>query len=1486
MTHLHFPMVGVGASAGGLDAFSKLVASVPADFGGSIVYVTHLSPDRESNLVQILSVFSKLPVSEIAAGVMPERGRIYITPPQADVTLENGVFSLHPRPDRLLMHLPIDQFFVSIAEEMGSQAIGVILSGTGADGTAGLLAIKDRGGVTFVQSGGTAKFKEMPLNAGKAIGVADFVLPPEEIAGQLDHICRNPGFLDTKQEGSFVFDEATLNELFSLLRREVGVDFSGYKSGTVGRRITRRMVFVRAKSLEDYVKFLKLNPEEIKILFREILINVTSFFRDPELFVALETVVFPALLKRHTEQGGLRIWVPGCATGEEAYSIAIGLLEFLNANGLDANFQIFGSDISAPSIAKARTGLFKEESLQQISPGHLHKYFTKSNGSYQINKLVRNHLVFAVHNVIKDPPFSNLDLVSCRNLLIYFGASLQARVLNMFHYALRPGGHLVLGPAESIGGKSVLFTCSDNKHKIFSRSSTSVRPFPDAMMEPFFKKGTTKIIDESRGDKLDGEENIIKQTDKFLLSRFAPVGVLVDENLRIVQFRGDTSPFVSPAPGSSSLTVMEMIRSELRLDVRSCVNEAIATGKSVSKPISCEVNGRQRHYMMEAVEVARSGISGKFVLVIFNDRRESPGAYSRRPTWRHFVGRWMAFLGGQAQLPAESAQIENSALREQLSRSLEDSDAKNEESRAINEELLSANEELQSSNEELETAKEEFQSSNEELQTVNDELKIRAVELAESRDNVANLLASSQIPVVMVDSSQKIRVFTMAAEKLFNFIPTDVGRYIGDINTGLEAIDLGDLGKTVIDSLQTIERQVVGRQGAKFKMAVCPFMTSDKKIDGAVFSFVSVDAVITEVEKKSLVLADRIVDTVREPLLVLDQSLRVQMANKSFYTKFKTTAQETLNAEVYEIGRGQWNIPELRRLLSDVIGNKKTFEGYEAALNFPRIGRRVMLLNAREIQDGGKYSGLILLAFEDITERTKQENNFRLIFSASQMGMLQTRASGEIVFVNKEVERIFDYAPGELVGKHINTLLPERLRAPHTKHMMEYWAHPTVRPMDARRDLVGLTKTGREFHVEVSLVPMEADGEAFAVLGVFDVSFRDEAAAVQRAKDAAELASNAKGKFLANMSHEIRTPLSAIVGFSEVLENDPSQASRFVGIIRRNAKHLASLIDDILDLSKIEAGQINLESAALNLREEVDGVISMLAEKAKTKGLALSCTYEDGLPKVVRSDATRLRQILINVIGNSIKFTEKGSVDIKVRAEATKADAAFRRVIFTVIDSGCGIAESAHAKVFESFSQEAASTARQYGGTGLGLALSRELARLMNGDVVLRRSEPGVGSTFEVAITFESLDSTNKAPLAPSLGPQSASEKEKFSLQGLRVLLVDDAEDNRVLFDRILNVRGADVGLAKDGLEGVKMALEQKYDVILMDVQMPDLNGREATAKLRASGYAGPIVALSAFATKEEKEKCIAAGMNEYLTKPISGDDLAKVVAKWGRGLR
>ena len=1473
------PLIGVGASAGGLEAFSKLVAKLPVDFPGAVVFITHLSPDRGSELVGILARAGKLPVSEIVSGVVPQAGQIYIATPHFDAFLLDGAFALIPRDPTPLRYLPIDRFFSSIAAERGAKAFGVILSGTGFDGTAGLLAIKEHGGTTFIQSVDSAKFGEMPLNAAQGCD-ADFILPPEFIAEELDRICRNPDYFVIQPESTVVFHEAMLNSLFKLLKRETGTDFSGYKLGTVRRRILRRMAAVRAKSLEEYLGILRGDPAETRRLFDNILINVTSFFRDPDLFKALDAVVFPALLQNPSEKHPLRIWIPGCATGEEVYSLAIGLMEFMNAHQLVVDFQIFGTDISAAAIAHARIGRFKEESLEHVPAELVQRYFTKANGHYLVSKRVREHLVFAEHNVIKDPPFSNMDLVSCRNVLIYFGLPLQTHVMSIFHYALRSSGFLVLGPSEGTGGKSGLFACIDTKNKIFTRSPASVLPFVDPRYE-LFSTGVTKRFTEPGGERLSIDEDIIKKTDELLLQRFAPVGILVNENLRILQFRGDTAPFVSPTPGASNLTVMEMIRADLRIEVRNCVSKVIATGHPVSRTVSFDVNGRTCRYLMEGVPVSGANLSGKYILVTFKSREHAVTDLVRTVTWRAFMARLLTLLGRRIHPQMTAAESENSILRQQLVDSIQESDVKNEELRSANEELLSANEELRSSNEELETAKDELQSSNEELHTVNDEVKVRADELAVARDSVKNLLASSQLPLIMVDRDLNIRNFTGAAERFFKFIPSDLGRSIGDINTGLGDVDIVEQGKLVIESGQAIERQVASRHGATYKMSVSPFISSDMRIDGAVFAFVSVDAILTEAEKKASALADGIVSTVREPLLVLDAALRTQMANASFYKKFNTKAEDVLNTEVYAIANRQWDIPELRQMLTEVISKQTSFDDYEVVLNTRNAAKRTFLLNAREIQGASDKSGLILLAFEDVTERRKHEATLKLIFSASQMGMLQTTKSGDIVFVNEEVERIFGYSSGELIGKHVNVLLPERLRASHLKHMAAYWAQPTLRPMGARRDLVGLRKDGREVHIEVSLVPVEFGGEIFSVQGIFDVSFRKEAAAVQRAKDAAELASQAKSRFLAHMSHEIRTPLSAIVGFSSLLEQDPTQASEMVGVIKRNAKHLTSLIDDILDLSKVEAGQINLEATLVNLRQEVESVVTMLGTKAKERGLDLRCAFADGVPQIVSSDPTRLRQILINVIGNAIKFTESGRIDIAVQADQSKQGESRRRVVFTVTDTGCGIETSMQAKVFEPFAQEAVSTSRKYGGTGLGLTLSRELARLLHGDIVLKRSEPGVGSTFEISIESESID----AALAPETlvagGVQANGESNKFPLHGLNVLLVEDGEDHRILIERFLKAKGASVGLASDGVHGVRMALEHSYDVILMDVQMPNLNGREATAKLRASGCMVPIIALSAFATKIEKEKCLAVGMNEYLTKPIGIDDLAKAVAKY-----
>lgn len=628
-------------------------------------------------------------------------------------------------------------------------------------------------------------------------------------------------------------------------------------------------------------------------------------------------------------------------------------------------------------------------------------------------------------------------------------------------------------------------------------------------------------------------------------------------------------------------------------------------------------------------------------------------------------------------------------------------------------------------------------------------------------------------------------------------------------------------------------------------------------------------------------LPEQIVATVREPLLVLEQNLFVKTANQAFFKMFHVSEAEIAGRSIFDLCTHQWDLPELRKLLTDLSSNKTAFETFEIIHNFSNLTTKTFCLNAREIKNDGASTGLILLAFDDITSRREIEGAFKLILNASQMGMLQSKKSGEIVFVNKEVQNIFGYDENELIGKNVNILLPERFRASHTVHMQEFWKAPKIRPMAAGRNLVGLTKCGTEVPLEISLVPVMIEGESYMVQGMFDVSFRRAAVADQHAREIAEEASKAKSKFLASMSHEMRTPLSAIVGFSELLEQDVTQAVDFVEVIRRNAKHLSSLIDDILDLSKVEAGQMSLDSVVTNLREEVDGAILMLSNRAKAKGLAIHCTYNGILPKTILTDPMRLRQILINVIGNAIKFTEVGSIDVSVKMDETKIGDASRYVAFSITDSGLGIERSKHLQIFEPFCQEATTTARRFGGTGIGLTLSRQLARLMGGDLVLKYSEPGKGSTFEFSITSGPLGSDKDPPIEPSRCDPSSNKNAEKALHGLHILLVEDSPDNRLLLEKFLESDGAKVDLATDGIEGVNMALKGTYDVIIMDVQMPNLDGRQATEQLRKAGYKLPIIALTADATKEEKNRCLASGMNDYCTKPISNIDLCKIISKW-----
>lgn len=740
-----FPIVGVGASAGGLEAFTQLLRALPADTGMAFVLIQHLDPKHESILTDILSRSTKMPVTEVKDGIRVEPNHIYVLPPNMSMGISQVVLSLILRPQTSTPHMPIDHFLHSLALDQGSKSIGVILSGTGSDGAIGLEAIKAEGGITFAQDEKSAKYNGMPHSA-IATGCVDFILPPEEIVKELVRIghhlyVAHPKFVKTASLAPE--DSNSLNEIFKLMCTASGVDFTHYKHATVKRRIMRRMALHRIEGLEDYVKYLKDNPAEVGTLSQDMLINVTGFFRDSESFEALKDQILPSIAKNRSPEEPIRIWVPGCSTGEEVYSIAICLLEFLGDRAANTPIQIFATDISETVIAKARTGVYIENIVADVSPERLRRFFVKVDRGYQIAKSVRDMCVFAKHNLTKDPPFSNLDLISCRNVLIYMGLVLQNGVMQILHYALKPSGFLMLGSAEGIGNFPDMFAPVDKKHKIYSKKVTSAPPTFHFVSNYSVEK---KPIDKKTDEEVRSGPDIQKETDHIILSEYAPAGVIINDDMEILQFRGQTGPYLNPASGRASLNLLKMVQEGLLLDLRAAIQRAKKEGERVRKEgLKIKYNGEMRDVSIEVIPLKAS--EERCFLVLFKEVTQTPIPELDKTKTKKAQS-------GKSKQEAANHEItklrkELDATTERLQSTIQEQEAFNEELKSANEEVMSSNEELQSINEELETTTEELQSVNEELNTVNQELQNRNTELSQLNDDLNNVLSSTNVPMVL-----------------------------------------------------------------------------------------------------------------------------------------------------------------------------------------------------------------------------------------------------------------------------------------------------------------------------------------------------------------------------------------------------------------------------------------------------------------------------------------------------------------------------------------------------------------------------------------------------------------------------------------------------------------------------------------------------------------------------------------------------------------
>ena len=990
-----FPIVGVGASAGGLEAFTRLLEQLPSDTGMAFVLIQHLDPEHESKLPQLLARATKIPVLEVVDNTLVKPDHIYVIPPNRTMTIERRRLKLMPRKKKDGEHRSIDRFFESLAADQGHQSIGVILSGTATDGTIGLQSIKGEGGITFAQDE-SAKYDSMPRSA-VAAGDVDFVLPPEKIAKELARIAQHPYIAapDVPTEklteaDAIDADHDAFKKVMLLLRNERGADFSLYRPNTIRRRVMRRMVLAKIRTLDAYGAHLRNKPEELEALYQDLLISVTGFFRNSEAFDLLKQQVFPKLMKDRSPDDAVRVWTVGCSTGQEAYSIAMAFLEYLSRISRNVSLQVFATDLNDELLEKARAGIYSKGLVQDLSPERLRRFFVEEDGGYRISKTIREMCVFARQNVITDPPFSRTDLISCRNLLIYLDPEIQKRLLNTFHYALKPEGFLFLGASESVGPLRTRFAPIDKKLKIFAKIPGRRHELPPLSLS-HHRATPLKLVHEkakhwdARGLSL--ELNAQQEADRIALGRYTPPAVIINDALEILHFRGNTEPYLVPPTGRATFNILKMAREGLLIPLRQAISQAKKGNRAVRKEGLCvKQDGATRDTNLEVIPL--KNIKEPCWLVLFESIGSASSA-ARRTRKGKGAGK-----SSRISKAREIGRLEEELAdtREYLQAVQEQYDAANEELQASAEETQSANEELQSINEELETSKEELESTNEELTTVNEEMVNRNAELIRLNADILNLQNSLNMPVVLLGRDLSVRRFTPPAEKVFNLLASDIGRPLGIIRHNLDLPDLESLAGEVIQKGVAREREVQGRDGRCFLLRLSPYMTRENQIAGAVLLLIDITELKRAEEARAQLAA--IVESSEDAIIGKELDGTITAWNRGAAKLFGYSAQEAIGQSIRTIMSPD-DLDEESRIMENIRRG-------EGVAYYETIGRRkdgtsvdIWVTVSPVFDDHGAIVGASRIA-RDITERKRAEKEMAELLISEQHARVGAEAANRL----------------------------------------------------------------------------------------------------------------------------------------------------------------------------------------------------------------------------------------------------------------------------------------------------------------------------------------------------------------------------------------------------------------------------------------------------------------------------------------------------------